>query len=107
MTITIASISVGMSVDYAIHFAWRYIKEKEEINLYSNQDHYAVENTTFKTAGHAIFIVGITIIIGFLILIFSNFIPTILFGTLSALAIFISMILAFLALPRLIDLTIK
>ena len=107
MTITIASISVGMSVDYAIHFAWRYIKEKEEINLYNDQDHYAVENTTFKTAGHAIFIVGITIIIGFLILIFSNFIPTILFGTLSALAIFISMILAFLALPRLIDLTIK
>ena len=107
MTITIASISVGMSVDYAIHFAWRYIKEKEGINLHNDQDRYVVENTTFKTAGHAIFIVGITIIIGFLILIFSNFIPTILFGTLSALAIFISMILAFLALPRLIDLTIK
>ena len=107
MTITIASISVGMSVDYAIHFAWRYIKEKEGINLHNDQDRYVVENNTFKTAGHAIFIVGITIIIGFLILIFSNFIPTILFGTLSALAIFISMILAFLALPRLIDLTIK
>ena len=30
MTITIASISVGMSVDYSIHFAWRYLQERKK-----------------------------------------------------------------------------
>lgn len=110
MTITIASISVGMSVDYAIHFAWRYIKQSDIKSDYKDQSSLkmgAHEKETFQSAGHAILIVGITIIIGFLILIFSNFNPTILFGSLSALAILISMLLALLVLPRLLDSTLK
>lgn len=110
MTITIASISVGMSVDYAIHFAWRYIKQSDIKSDYKDQNSLemgAHEKETFQSAGHAILIVGITIIIGFLILIFSNFNPTILFGSLSALAILISMLLALLVLPRLLDSTLK
>ena len=110
MTITIASISVGMSVDYAIHFAWRYIKQSDIKSSHSDQDSLVMsahEKATFQSAGHAILIVGITIIIGFLILIFSNFNPTILFGSLSALAILISMLLALLVLPRLLDSTLK
>ena len=110
MTITIASISVGMSVDYAIHFAWRYIKQSDIKSDYKDQSSLemgAHEKATFQSAGHAILIVGITIVIGFLILIFSNFNPTILFGSLSALAILISMLLALLVLPRLLDSTLK
>ena len=110
MTITIASISVGMSVDYAIHFAWRYIKQSDIKSDHKAQSSLAIsahEKETFQSAGHAILIVGITIVIGFLILIFSNFNPTILFGSLSALAILISMLLALLVLPRLLDSTLK
>jgi len=110
MTITIASISVGMSVDYAIHFAWRYIKQSDIKSDHKAQSSLAIsahEKETFQSAGHAILIVGITIVIGFLILIFSNFNPTILFGSLSALAIIISMLLALLVLPRLLDSTLK
>jgi len=110
MTITIASISVGMSVDYAIHFAWRYIKQSDIKSDHKDQSSLemgAHEIETFQSAGHAILIVGITIVIGFLILIFSNFNPTILFGSLSALAILISMLLALLVLPRLLDSTLK
>ena len=110
MTITIASISVGMSVDYAIHFAWRYIKQSDIKSNYKDQSSLEMgvhEKATFQSAGHAILIVGVTIVIGFLILIFSNFNPTILFGSLSALAIFISMLLALLVLPRLLDSTLK
>jgi predicted RND superfamily exporter protein len=110
MTITIASISVGMSVDYAIHFAWRYIKQSDIKSDHNDQSSLlmsAHEKATFQSAGHAILIVGITIVIGFLILIFSNFNPTILFGSLSALAILISMLLALLVLPRLLDSTLK
>ena len=110
MTITIASISVGMSVDYAIHFAWRYIKQSDIKSVHKAQSSLVIsahEKETFQSAGHAILIVGITIVIGFLILIFSNFNPTILFGSLSALAILISMLLALLVLPRLLDSTLK
>ena len=109
MTITIASISVGMSVDYSIHFAWRYIKEKMK-----NQKKNAIseaytlsEKNTFELTGKAIFITGFTIILGFLILILSNFNPTILFGILSAIAILISMKMTFIVMPRMLDLTIK
>ena len=109
MTITIASISVGMSVDYSIHFAWRYIKESKSNRKDDIKDPvYSIsEKNTFNLTGKAIFITGSTIILGFLILVLSNFNPTILFGVLSALAIFLSMKMTFIAMPKMLDLTIK
>ena len=92
MTITIASISVGMSVDYAIHIAWRY-REEQKI---SKRD---AEINTIHTSGQAVLITAMTVIIGFLVFIFSNFNPTVLFGLLSALAIFISAALALRLIP--------
>ncbi|RPG44651.1 MAG: hypothetical protein CBC72_000755 [Gammaproteobacteria bacterium TMED112] len=92
MTITIASISVGMSVDYAIHIAWRF-REEQKI---SKRD---AEQNTIYTSGQAVLITASTVIIGFLVFIFSNFNPTVLFGLLSALAIFISAALALRLIP--------
>ena len=94
MTITIASICVGMSVDYAIHFAWRYLKENDE-------------KKTLLSAGRAILITGFTIIMGFLVFLFSNFNPTILFGVFSGIAIFFAMLLSIYLLPRILDLQNK
>ena len=94
MTITIASICVGMSVDYAIHFAWRYLKENDE-------------KKTLLSAGRAILITGFTIIMGFLVFLFSNFNPTILFGVFSGIAIFFAMFLSIYLLPRILDLQSK
>ena len=92
MTITIASISVGMSVDYAIHIAWRF-REEQKISR-SN-----AEINTINSSGQAILITAMTVIAGFLVFIFSNFNPTVLFGLLSALAIFISAALALRLIP--------
>ena len=92
MTITIASISVGMSVDYAIHIAWRF-REEQKI---SKRD---AEINTIYTSGQAVLITALTVIIGFLVFVFSNFNPTVLFGLLSALAIFISAALALRLIP--------
>ena len=94
MTITIASICVVMSVDYAIHFAWRYLKENDE-------------KKTLLSAGRAILITGSTIIMGFLVFLFSNFNPTILFGVFSGIAIFFEMFLSIYLLPRILDLQSK
>tara|TARA_B100000886_G_scaffold242665_1_gene170365 strand:- start:6 stop:2264 length:2259 start_codon:yes stop_codon:yes gene_type:complete len=92
MTITIASISVGMSVDYAIHIAWRFREEQKT----SKRD---AEINTIHTSGQAVLITALTVIIGFLVFVFSNFNPTVLFGLLSALAIFISAALALRLIP--------
>ena len=100
MTITIASISVGMSVDYSIHFAWRYLQER-------NKSQENSEKETIYSTGRAILITGLTIIVGFLIFMFSNFNPTVLFGIFSALAIYISMVMSFRFLPALLDLNFK
>ena len=100
MTITIASISVGMSVDYSIHFAWRYLQERKK----SQQN---CEKETIYSTGRAILITGLTIVLGFLIFIFSNFNPTVLFGIFSAIAIYISMVMSFRFLPALLDLNFK
>ena len=52
--------------------------------------------------GKAVFYTAITIILGFSILALSNFIPTIYFGVLTALAMFIALLAALTLLPRLI-----
>ena len=92
MTITIASISVGMSVDYAIHIAWRF-REEQKISLRN------AEINTINSSGQAVLITAMTVIVGFLVFIFSNFNPTVLFGLLSALAIFVSAALALRFIP--------
>ena len=99
MTITIASICIGMSVDYSIHFSWKYIRNKERIADYYDQ--------TILSTGRAILITGTTIILGFAVFIFSNFNPTVLFGILSAIAICVSMLLSMLTLPRFLNLNSK
>ena len=48
------------------------------------------------------FYTAITIILGFSILVLSNFIPTIYFGALAALAMFIALLAALTLLPKLI-----
>ena len=92
MTITIASISVGMSVDYAIHIAWRF-REEQKISRRN------AEINTINSSGQAVLITAMTVIVGFLVFIFSNFNPTVLFGLLSALAIFVSAALALRFIP--------
>ena len=92
MTRTIASMSVGMSVDYAIHIAWRF-REEQKISRSS------AEINTINSSGQAVLITAMTVIVGFLVFIFSNFNPTVLFGLLSAVAIFVSAALALRLIP--------
>ena len=55
-----------------------------------------------SSIGKAVFYTTLTIIFGFSILVFSNFIPTIYFGVLIASAIFIALLAALTVLPKLI-----
>ena len=97
MTITIAAISMGIAVDDTIHYIYRF---KEEIKQDGN--YLAAMHRCHSSIGHAMYYTSITIIIGFSILVFSNFWPTIYFGLFTGLAMLIAMVAALTLLPRLI-----
>jgi predicted RND superfamily exporter protein len=97
MTITIAAITIGIAVDNSIHYIYRFREEFAQRNDYLETMHYCHAHI-----GKAVFYTAVTIILGFSILVFSNFIPTIYFGALTALAMFIALLAALTLLPKLI-----
>tara|TARA_B100001248_G_scaffold1197_1_gene876 strand:- start:7935 stop:10388 length:2454 start_codon:yes stop_codon:yes gene_type:complete len=97
MTITIAAITVGIAVDNSIHYIYRF---KEEFQ--SAQNYEDTVKICHSSIGRAIFFTGITVIFGFSILILSNFIPTIIFGTLTGFAMLVALVLVLTLLPRLL-----
>jgi hypothetical protein len=97
MTITIAAIAIGIAVDNSIHYIYRFREEYRvtrnyNLSLYKSHD----------SIGRAIFFTSITIIFGFSILIMSNFVPTVIFGLLTGLAMFIALLAVLTLLPKLL-----
>ena len=86
MTITIASISVGIAVDDTIHYIHRFRHE-----FFVDSDYMKTMHRCHSSIGHAMFYTSITIIVGFSILALSNFIPSIYFGLLTGLAMLIAL----------------
>lgn len=97
MTITIAAISIGIAVDNTIHYIHRFRTEFE-----TDRDYFNTMHRCHGSIGNAMFYTSLTIIVGFSILVISNFIPTVLFGLLTGLAMLIALIAALSLLPRLI-----
>ncbi len=97
MTITIAAITIGIAVDNSIHYIYRF---REEFPLH--QDYITTMHYCHANIGRAVFYTAITIIVGFSIMVMSNFIPTIYFGLLIALAMFIALLAVLTLLPKLI-----
>jgi predicted RND superfamily exporter protein len=97
MTITIAAISIGIAVDNTIHYIHRYRHEFKVDRNYIKAVHRC-----HGSIGYAMYYTSITIIMGFSILVLSNFIPSIYFGLLTGLAMLIALIAALTLLPQLI-----
>ena len=97
MTITVAAISVGMAVDNTIHYMYRYKKEVK-----NTKDPLTAINFTHINVGRALFYTAATISIGFSILSFSNFFPTVLFGLFTSMALIISFVSSLTLLPNLL-----
>ena len=97
MTITIAAITIGIAVDNGIHYIYRFREEYAR-----TQNYVETMRICHSNIGKAVFYTTMTIIIGFSILVFSNFTPTVYFGVLIAAAMFIALLAALTLLPRLI-----
>ncbi len=97
MTITIAAISIGIAVDDTIHYIHRFKNEIAE-----DGDYYQTMHRCHSSIGHAMYYTSVTIIIGFSILVFSNFWPTIYFGVFTGMAMCIALIASLTLLPQLL-----
>jgi len=97
MTITIAAISVGIGVDDSIHYIHRYRQE-----MAVDDDPLSAMRRSHASVGRAMFYTSVIVIAGFSILALSNFIPSILFGLLTGLAMFMALIANLTLLPLLL-----
>ena len=97
MTITIVAISIGIAVDNTIHYIHRFKHEFPRDRRYMNTMHRC-----HGSIGNAMYYTSITIIVGFSILVLSNFIPSLLFGVLTGVAMIVALLAALTLLPRLI-----
>ena len=97
MTITIAAITIGIAVDNGIHYIYRFREEFSKSGNYNETLH-----TCHASIGRAVFYTSTTVIFGFSILMFSNFMPTIYFGVSIGLAMLFAFLAALTLLPKLI-----
>ncbi|MBI5596789.1 MAG: MMPL family transporter [Elusimicrobia bacterium] len=97
MTITIVAIVVGIAVDNTMHYLHRFEEE-----FHKDRDYRATMLRCHGSIGHAMLYATLTNATGFCILALSNFIPTILFGTLTAFALAVALLMSLTLLPLLV-----
>ncbi|HIJ78427.1 MAG: MMPL family transporter [Desulfobulbaceae bacterium] len=97
MTITIASISIGIAVDDTIHYVHRFQREFPK-----DRNYLAAVKRCHCSIGRAMYYTSITITIGFSILVLSNFLPTIYFGLFTGFAMVVALLADLTLLPQLL-----
>jgi predicted RND superfamily exporter protein len=101
ITVTIAAISMGIGIDAAIQYTVRYRIELAA----TGGDRRAAVSRSHATIGRSIGIATSIMIAGFVVMAFSDFVPTIYFGLFNALAMVIGQFAALTVLPSLFLLT--
>lgn len=96
MSITIAAISLGIGVDDIIHYIHRFKNENRTHTISS-----AVERS-HASIGYAMYYTSFAIFLGFSVMSLSNFWPTIYFGILTDLVMFMMLLGALILLPAMI-----
>lgn len=97
MTITIASITIGIAVDDTIHYVHRFQKEFKK-----DHNYMATMYRCHRSIGRAMYYTSVTITIGFSILALSKFIPTIYFGIFTGFAMIVALLANITLLPKLL-----
>ncbi|MFA5233957.1 MAG: MMPL family transporter [Sulfurimonas sp.] len=97
MSITIASIALGITVDNTIHYFYRFREE-----LSRDGDYVASMHRAHGTIAFGMFYYSLATIVGFLVLITSNFIPTLIFGLLTVVVLLVAIVSDLLFSPLLV-----
>jgi len=93
-TALISSIVIGVGVDYTIHFLWRY-----KIEMAKHRDPVMAVDHALSTTGRGIIFNALSVMVGFVVLLFSSFLPIRFFGTLIFLSIAVCLIGSIVLLP--------
>ena len=94
VTSIIASVAVGVGIDYTIHFLTTYKEERAKTD-----DLETVTRMTFRKSGHGLVTNAIAVGFGFLVLCFSKFVVLRYIGILVAIVMFTSSFLAMTVIP--------
>lgn len=94
VTSIIASVAVGIGIDYTIHFLETYRMERAKTS-----DVHAAARRTFKSSGTGILTNAVAVGLGFLVLCLSRFMVLRYIGILVAIVMFTSSMLAMTILP--------
>jgi predicted RND superfamily exporter protein len=97
-TVTIGALTLGLGVDYAVHFTTRM---EEEVVHSPNGNPAEWTTKSAATTGRAMFGAAITTAGGFSVLNFSSLVPLQLFGQVFVVAIILALISSLLLLPAL------
>ena len=94
----VVAMTVGIVVDDTVHFLSKYRRARREYGQGPEESvHYA-----FDTAGRALFTTTVVLVAGFLIFVFSPFVPTAEVGVLTAMIIGFALIADLTLLPALL-----
>ncbi|MBN1450244.1 MAG: MMPL family transporter [Anaerolineales bacterium] len=93
-TTMIASIAIGIGIDYTIHFLSRFRAVSKKDNHIER-----ILQCTYHTTGRAIVFNAVAVSGGFAVLAFSNLVPLQAFGLLTALTMIVSALNALILLP--------
>lgn len=96
MTITIAAVVMGIAVDDTIHYTHRY---REELPARGAEQAIA---RSHASVGMAVIYTTLIIAAGFSLLAFSDFVPSMIFGLLTALAMLVALLADLSLLPLLL-----
>lgn len=95
MTLTIAAVAMGISVDDTIHYVHRYLEENQ-------RGRGDAVRTTNLSVGYALIYTTLIIVLGFASLVLSDFVPSILFGLLTSAAMVVALLTDITILPVLL-----
>jgi hypothetical protein len=95
-TAMLSSIMIGVGVDYTIHFLWRFRGERRK-GLSPQQ----AAQKSLTTTGRGIVFNAFSVIVGFMVLLISSFMPVRFFGFLVVVSIFSCLIGALILIPSL------
>ncbi|MFO8100647.1 MAG: efflux RND transporter permease subunit [Dehalococcoidia bacterium] len=98
LTATIAAISVGVGIDFSIHFTERFREE-----LGNGLDKGAAILKTAQNTGFALFCTALTTVLGFAVIAFAPMPMFSTFGVITAIMIALSLFMALFILPALLN----
>ena len=108
MTMTIAAVAIGISVDDTIHYIHRYLKEKANATKENTEESSAKATVDAIKASHlgvgyALLYTTLIIVVGFGSLILSDFMPSVYFGFLASVTMLIALLCDLTLLPALLN----